>query len=73
MAAQTHGLTEKIKHENTTRHIKYFAESADFNGFTFKINCNGLTCLAGRQVGNSFEMPNVSTVSNVLENYKDKT
>jgi hypothetical protein len=53
MAAQTHGLTEEIKHENTTRYIKHLAESANFKGGTFNKHRNGL-------IGNRFEMPNVS-------------
>lgn len=53
MAAQTHSLTEEIKHENTTRYIKHLAESAIFKGGTFNKHRNGL-------IGNRFEMPNVS-------------
>jgi len=53
MAAQTHGKTEEIKHENTTRYIKHLAESANFKGGTFNKHRNGL-------IGNRFEMPNVS-------------
>lgn len=53
MAAQTHGLTEVIKHENTTRYIKHLAESANFKGSTFNKHSNGL-------IGNSFVTPNVS-------------
>jgi hypothetical protein len=53
MAAQTHGLTEEIKHENTTRYIKHLAESANFKGGTFNKLRNGL-------IGNRFETPNVS-------------
>jgi hypothetical protein len=53
MAAQTHGQTEEIKHENTTRYIKHLAESANFKGGTFNKLRNGL-------IGNRFEMPNVS-------------
>jgi hypothetical protein len=34
MAAHTHGLTEKIKHENTTRYIKHLADSTNFMGGT---------------------------------------
>ena len=49
----THGLTDKIKHENTTRYIKHLLESANFKGSTLNKHCNGLT-------GNRFEMPNVS-------------
>jgi hypothetical protein len=41
MAAQTHGLTEEIKHENTTRYIKHLAESANFKGGTFNKLRNG--------------------------------
>ncbi len=48
-----HGLTDGIKHENTTRYIKHLAESANFEGGTFNKLCNGL-------IGNRFEMPNVS-------------
>jgi len=53
MAAQTHGLTVEIKHENTTRYIKHLAESADFKCGTFNKHRNGL-------IGNRFGMPNVS-------------
>ena len=53
MAAQTHGQTEEIKHENTTRYIKHLAESANFKASTFNKYRNGL-------IGNRFEMPNVS-------------
>ena len=53
MAAQTHRLTEEIKHENTTRYIKHLAESTNFKGGTFNKLCSGL-------IGNRFEMPNVS-------------
>lgn len=53
MAAQTHGQTMNIKHENTTRYIKHLAESANFKGSTFNKPCNG-------SIGNLFEMPNVS-------------
>ncbi len=49
----SHGLTEVIKHENTTRYIKHLAESANFKGGTFNKHRNGL-------IGNCFEMPNVS-------------
>jgi len=49
----SHGLTEVITHENTTRYIKHLAESANFKGGTFNIHRNGL-------IGNRFEMPNVS-------------
>ncbi len=35
MAVVTHGMTEEIKHENTTRYIKHLAESANFKGGTF--------------------------------------
>ncbi|HBZ67370.1 MAG TPA: hypothetical protein DEO70_11080 [Bacteroidales bacterium] len=53
MAAQTHELTEEIKHENTTRYIKHLAGSANFKGGTFNKHRNGL-------IGNRFVMPNVS-------------
>jgi hypothetical protein len=53
MAVQTHGQTEGIKHENTTRYIKHLAGSANFKGSTFNQHRNGL-------IGNHFEMPNVS-------------
>jgi len=53
MVAQTHGLTEEIKHENTTRYIKHLAKSANFKVGTFNKHRNGLT-------GNRYEMPNVS-------------
>lgn len=49
----THGLMNRIKHENTTRYIKHLAESANIKGGTFNKHCNGL-------IGNRFEMPNVS-------------
>lgn len=49
----THGLTDRKKHENTTRYIKHLAESANFKGSTFNKHSNGL-------IGNRFEMPNVS-------------
>jgi hypothetical protein len=49
----THGLTDRIKHENTTRYIKHLAESANFKGGTFNKHSNGL-------IGNRVEMPNVS-------------
>jgi len=48
-----HGLTDRIKHENTTRYIKHLAESAKFKGGTLNKICNGL-------IENRFEMPNVS-------------
>lgn len=48
-----HGLTDRIKHENTTRYIKHLAESANFKGGTFNKHRNGF-------IGNRFEMPNVS-------------
>jgi len=53
MAAQTHGQTEEIKHENTTRYIKHLAGSANLKAITFSKNCSGLTGLL-------FETPNVS-------------
>jgi len=53
IVALTHGLTEEIKHENTTLYIKHLAESTNFEDCTFNKNCNGL-------IGNRFEMPNVS-------------
>ena len=49
----THGLTHRIKHENTTRYIKHLADSANFKGVTSNQHRNGL-------IGNRFEMPNVS-------------
>lgn len=49
----THGLKDRIKHENTTRYIKHLAESAYFKGGAFNKLDNGL-------IGNLFEMPNVS-------------
>ncbi len=49
----THGLTDRIKHENTTRYIKHLADSASFKGITFNKHRNGL-------IGIRFEMPNVS-------------
>jgi len=49
----THGLTDRIKHENTTRYIKHLAGSANFKGGTINKHSNGL-------IGNRFEMPNVS-------------
>ena len=52
-ASPTHGLTGRIKHENTTRYIKHLAESAKFKGGTINKHCNGLK-------RNCFEMPNVS-------------
>ena len=56
MAALTHGLTEKIKHENTTLYIKHLAESANFKDGTFNKHSNGL-------IRNRFAMPNVSYTS----------
>ncbi len=53
MAVQTHGQTEGIKHENTTRYIKHLADSANFKAVTFNKNCSGL-------IGLLSEMPNVS-------------
>lgn len=53
MAAQTHGLIDEIKHENTTRYIKHLAESANFKVSTINKHRNGL-------ISNRFEMPNVS-------------
>ena len=32
----THGLTDRIKHENTTRYIKHLADSANFKDVTLK-------------------------------------
>ena len=49
----THGETEVIKHENTTKYIKHLAESANFKASTFNKKLNGLT-------GRFSEMPNVS-------------
>ncbi len=49
----THGLTDRIKHKNTTRYIKHLAESANFKCSTFNKHRSGL-------IGNRFEMPNVS-------------
>jgi len=51
MAAQTHGLTKEIKHENTTRYIKHLAESTNFKGGTFNKHRNGL-------IGTCFEIGN---------------
>jgi len=66
----TRRLTDRIKHENTTRYIKHLAESANFKGGTFNKHCNGL-------IGICFEMPNVSythplatTVRNHRTSYK---
>ncbi len=53
MAAQTHGRTVVIKHENTSRYIKYLAESANFKGCTFNKHRSGL-------IGNRFVIPSVS-------------
>ena len=64
MAAQTHGETEKIKHENTTRYIKHLAGSVNFEGSTFNKHCNGL-------IGNCFEMPNVSYTNPLAVRLKD--
>ena len=30
-----HGLTDRIKHENTTRYIKHLIDSANFKSITF--------------------------------------
>ena len=49
----THGGTEEIKHENTTKYIKHLADSANFKAVTFNKLYNGLTGLFS-------EMPNVS-------------
>lgn len=51
--SSTHGLTDRIKHENTTLYIKHLAESANVKYGTLKKHRNGL-------IGNRFEIPNVS-------------
>ena len=47
----THGLTDRIKHENTTSCIVHLADSANFKGIASNKPCNGLT-------GSCFESPN---------------
>ncbi len=47
----THGLTDRIKHENTTSCIVHLADSANFKGIASNKPCNGL-------IGSCFESPN---------------
>jgi len=57
-ASPTHGLTDRIKHENTTSCIVHLADSANFKSVTSNKLCNGLT-------GSCFESPNDTIHVNV--------
>jgi hypothetical protein len=65
----THGLTDRIKHENTTSCIVHLADSANFKGIASNKPCNGL-------IGSCFESPNDTihvTVGNKCKKTDDQT
>lgn len=65
-ASPTHGLTGRIKHENTTSCIVHLAGSANFENITSNKLCSGLT-------GSCFESPNDTIHITVVFHAKRKT